>query len=269
MKTALVFVGDMHVNSTVGLCPGPVELDDGGLYYPSKSQEWLWEEWLKFANVVKKLKAKRTYLVINGDWCDVNSHSSFQLITDNKATVIQMMLKAIKPLSKLSDAVYVIRGTETHTGGAGHLEELAGRAIGAERDPNNPDNRSLWVLEGTFEGVNILATHHPGTNSMRPWTLGGGANRAAAMVMNYYYNSDWRPDIAVFNHVHHNEDSYDNHPVRAVFNRCWTLKNAYDFRIGFGIKQEALGGLVILVDNGEYEIIKHKVVTPKRKIITE
>jgi len=268
MKTALVFVGDTHVNSTVGLCPGPIDRDDGGIYSPSKSQEWLWDEWLKFTKRIKKLRGiKRLYLIVNGDWCDVNNHSSFQLITSNPATIVEAMIDAIKPVQNLADRVYVIRGTETHVGGAGYLEEMAASYIGAEKDPNNPNNHSMWLLEGTFERVNVLATHHPGTNSMRPWTQGNGANRAAAMVMDYYYESKWKPDLAVFNHVHHNEDSFDNHPVRVIFNRCWTLKNAFDFRIGFGIKREALGGLIVTADGGEYEVIKHKVVVPERKII--
>jgi len=36
-------VADTHPNSTVGLCPPEVELDDGGTYHASKAQRWLWE----------------------------------------------------------------------------------------------------------------------------------------------------------------------------------------------------------------------------------
>lgn len=46
-------VSDLHVNSTVGLCPASgVRLDDGGTYMPSNSQVWLWERWLETWSIV-------------------------------------------------------------------------------------------------------------------------------------------------------------------------------------------------------------------------
>ena len=43
----VVFLGDTHCGSTVGLCPEEgLELDDGGWYQPNKAQHWLWANWL-------------------------------------------------------------------------------------------------------------------------------------------------------------------------------------------------------------------------------
>jgi hypothetical protein len=44
----LVLTGDLHVNSTVALCPPTVELDDGGTYHHSRTQAWIWNRWIDF-----------------------------------------------------------------------------------------------------------------------------------------------------------------------------------------------------------------------------
>ena len=41
-------VSDLHINSTVGLCPGPVPLDDGGTHQPSKEQRALLRCWNEY-----------------------------------------------------------------------------------------------------------------------------------------------------------------------------------------------------------------------------
>jgi hypothetical protein len=53
----VVFLGDTHCGSTVGLCPEEgLELDDGGWYQPNKSQIWLWNNWLDAWKRVKKMR---------------------------------------------------------------------------------------------------------------------------------------------------------------------------------------------------------------------
>jgi hypothetical protein len=42
----LAVVSDLHLNSTVALCPPEgVTLDDGGTSEPSRLQRWLWDCW--------------------------------------------------------------------------------------------------------------------------------------------------------------------------------------------------------------------------------
>ena len=265
MTTILAVVGDLHVNSAVALCPEQMARDDGPTILPSKSQLWLRAQWLQFWQDVATAKAHYhadVVAVINGDWGDVNKHSPYQLLSPNTDDVLNWMQETVVPLRKVADRVFVVRGTEAHTGGVGWIENRAAQEIKAEPDPNT-GNPSWWVLRAEFDGVRVLITHHPGTNSTRPWTRGGAANRAAAMVMDAHYSSDWKPQLAVFAHVHHNEDSFDNHPVRAIFNRSWTLADAYSHRSGFGIRRDSIGGMVVLCDAGQYKVVKRVYRLPE------
>ena len=239
--------------------------DDGQVIYPSKSQRWLREQWLDLWRRIDRLSTELNAPIhshINGDWVDINKHSKYQLIDFNDDTIVQWGIETVEPLRKVSDVVFVERGTEAHTGGVGHLEEMAARLIDAEKDPNT-GRYSWWYFEGECDKLRYTVTHHPGTNSMRPWTQGGGANRAAAMVTYAYYGAAWMPELAIFNHVHHNEDSYDNHPVRAVFNRAWQLDTAYSHRLGFGKYKSTIGATVIIVNGARWELKKIEYALPR------
>ena len=59
MKHIVVCLGDTHCGSTVGLCPPEgLELDDEGLYLPSKAQLWLWNNWEEAWAKIKSVKRK-------------------------------------------------------------------------------------------------------------------------------------------------------------------------------------------------------------------
>lgn len=264
----LAATGDLHVGSTVGLCPPSVELDDGGSYSASKSQRWLWRNWQDYWAQVAAVKAERGAQVVallNGDICDRNKHSGYQLVTLNRATLLRMAVDVLDPALAVADRVIIVRGTEAHTGGSAELEEELANDIGATVD-EQAKTASWWVWEATLDGYNVLAQHHPGTNSTRPWTQGGGANRLAAMVMHSYYGQRWAPDLVITNHVHHNEDSADNHPVRAVFNRAFSLRTAYDHRGGRGYQTPEVGGLIAQIDGGALvKLDKPRYPLPRRR----
>jgi len=256
----------MHIGSTVGLCTPTVELDDGGGYTASKSQRWLWRNWQDYWGQVAALKAEGAQVValLNGDVGDRNKHSAYQLVTVNRATLLRMMVDALQPVLDVADHIVIVRGTEAHTGQSAELEEALAKDIGAVPDVQ-AGTASWWYWEATLEQVRVAAAHHPGTNSMRPWTRGGGANRAAAMTMDSYYGQRWQPDLAIFNHVHHNEDSYDNHPLRAIFNRCFSLQTAYDHRSGRGLQRSVIGGLIVTIEDGSYDVDKPAYALPQRR----
>lgn len=268
MTTILAIVSDLHVNSTVGLCPEQMVNDDGLTVLPSKSQQWLRAQWVNFWQDVdlagEHYKVDSISVIVNGDWGDKNRHSQYQLITLNEGSIIDWMVDVMQPVRSTAERIFVVRGTEAHTGGAGWMEEQAAQDIGAVVDPNTGLS-SWWVFRGTLEGVNVLATHHPGTNGTRPWTMGAAANRAAAMVMDAHYNDDWKPHLAVFGHVHHYEDSGDNHPVRAIFNRPWTLIDAYSHRHGYGIASPSVGGLIVVCRDGNLRVIPRGYQLPRAK----
>jgi hypothetical protein len=260
-------VGDLHVGSTVGLCPRRVELDDGGAYEASKSQRWLWTNWEDYWRQVAALKGEGTQVValLNGDICDRNKHSGYQLVTLNRAVLLRMAVDTLDPVLAVADHVVIVRGTEAHVGGSAELEEELASDIKAVPD-EQAGTASWWCWEATLDGYKILAQHHPGTNSTRPWTQGGGANRLAAMVMHAYYGQRWAPDLVITNHVHHNEDSSDNHACRAVFNRPFSLRTAFDHRSGRGYQTPEVGGLIAQIERGRLvDLAKPCYPLPRRR----
>jgi hypothetical protein len=114
----------MHTNSTVGICPPVINLDDGGTYRSSPVQRWLWECWLDQVERVKRIDASRKVLILNGDLGELDTkRRSTQLISANKAVIQAMVTDTLAPLVDVVDDVIVIRGTMAHTGKGGWLEE--------------------------------------------------------------------------------------------------------------------------------------------------
>ena len=268
MTVLLAAVGDTHIGSTVGLCTRRVALDDGGAYEASKSQRWLWSRWRAYWQRVAELKTERGAQVValmNGDLCDRNRHGHYQLWSINRASVKAAVLDCMQPLLDVADLVVVVRGTEAHTGESAEMEEWLAGDIGAVPD-EQAGTASWWYWEATLGGYNVVAAHHPGTSSTRPWTQGGGANRRAAMLMAEYYGQRWQPNLGIFGHVHHNEDSFDNHPVRCVYNRAFSLRTAFDHRQGRSTQGVAVGGLIAEIDAGELRnLYKLRYPLPRRK----
>ena len=83
----LIAVSDLHINSSVAICPPRVQLDDGGTYHPSPGQRWLNECFADFQARVNELKGVKV-LMLCGDMGELDvKRRSNQLITTNKATI--------------------------------------------------------------------------------------------------------------------------------------------------------------------------------------
>ena len=209
------------------------------------------------------LHLEEVVAVLNGDWGDINTHAGAQLIEhENRNTVLNFMIQATRPMCAVTKKCYVVRGTEAHTGGAGWLEEHAANEIKSQPDPHTGLS-SFWVLRLQVEGVRFLIAHHPMTNSRVRWTIGSAANRAAASVALDYCKDPNFPDLAIFGHVHHSEDSFDNQPVRAIYTPPWCLVGSFGHRLGVGLApSEQIGGLIIVVDGKGYRVFKRYTKTP-------
>jgi len=256
---------DLHINSTIALCPEVFNRDDGGLYYPSPTQKWIWNSWLDFWGRVRKLKKKLrapVYSVLNGDLVDVNSHSHYQIISLNEFDVIDNAIRAIKPALDVSDYTFVVRGTEAHVGGSSWFEEQIAKEIGAERDAKCNTHSWYW-LEMELEKVGFGFAHQPCTNSFRRWTQGAAANRQAATLVYNYFGEDWYPEVCCFGHFHHDEDSFDNHPIRAIYLPPWAAHSSYDKRTR-AWEIPKIGGNIFVIEDGKYDLEKVRY-RPKRR----
>ena len=270
--TALVaIVGDIHSNSTVALCPPRTTLDDGGSYVASGPQRWIWRQWRAFWNEIEERRAAVSgplYIILNGELADDNYHPTTQLVTRNPADILKLSLAVLEPVTALlrdGDRLFVLRGTEAHSGPSGAMDETLARELNAINCSENAINCvksadslfSWWNLRAEIEGVRFDVAHHPpGGGGRVPWTRGNFANRLAAQT---FYEACERgekwPHLLVRGHVHRPGDSYDAYPVRALVLPSWQLSTAYGYRIGGGTLPVG-GAYVICSGKGSYEVVK-------------
>ena len=249
----VAIVADTHINSTVGLCPRRVKLDDGGTYHPSKGQRALWSAWLEFWESVFAQATKidaQVYAVINGDLNDLNVHDGTGLITKNRSDIIRMTVDALEPVMA-ADHIFIIRGTEAHVGRRANLEEEVAKDLNTEPDAQ-AGTHSWWWLKLNAAGVLFDIAHHPQTFSRRPWTLDAAPNRHAAIIRDEYQERGEKvPDVAVRAHVHKYVPG--NRRLKPQFFYCfpWLLTTAHARRLG-ATEFETIGGLVFTCQDSQY-----------------
>ena len=256
--TLLVALADTHTNSTTGLNPPRMRLDDGQAVLLSEVQERdLWKPWIACQEYVKQ-RAKelraRIAVLVNGDGPDLLKYCHHQLITVNRATIVEATVEALEGWREMADVFLINRGTQAHSGGSGELEELVARELDATKCPHS-GNHSWWWVTATFDGVQVEAGHRPISNSTRAHLRGAGARRTAAdRSAAYLRMGDPVPQIGVFSHVHHWADSGTNYDERVFFTHPWQLCTAYGYNVGFGGQQDPVGVWLFHCREGRYTV---------------
>lgn len=254
----LIEVSDLHTNSTVGLCPPRVVLDDGGYYTASDAQKWLWACWLDFVEWAKdhieRHRPDRVIVVVNGDSSDGSHHRTFQIISHNPGDMIDMAYRVLEPLLDLADDVLVTRGTGAHVGGSGWMEEKIAKDINA--NTLGTDNHSHYKLSFELEGVYFDIRHHS-SMGRRPWTRANSANFLASHIIMSRTEAGWRiPDVAVRAHMHRHADSGKNFKtVRALYSPAWQLATEYVHKVATEDADISdIGGLLFVCEDGSCEV---------------
>jgi len=251
----LAVVGDQHTNSTVGLCPPYVELDDGGSYHHSPLQSFLWEKWLEYIERVKahkSLRKAKVCTVLNGDIFDGDHHNTFQIITRNDATMQKIAYSALAPLLEVSDRVYVVRGTGAHSGGSGRREEEFAEDVEAYRSGDSgPYSRNKLLLN--LEGVVVDIAHHTSMGRL-PWTAPNAANKLASKVLFKCANEGMTiPDLIFRSHNHRFSESGRHFRCEAICLPGWQGVTEYVNRFDDTAIAD-IGGAIVLCDRGDYDL---------------
>lgn len=255
MQAIVAIVSDLHVNSTVALCPPTVTLDDGGTYKASKAQRWIWRQWLDYWDNVRALQAGRPlYVILNGELADDLNHRSTQLVTKNPSDMMRMAVAALTPMLDLApDGIFVTRGTEAHAGPSGHLDEKIADDIGAI-GPQHEATASWRELRAEFGGVPMSVQHHPEVGiGTREWTR--TAARLASHIWMIYVDKYIRREVeavpAVAYRAHlHTPASASYNGTEVVLTPAWQLRTAFAHRIGAGVMP--VGGDVLIAEDGQY-----------------
>lgn len=253
MREALTIIADSHINSTLALCKPGLVNDDGNQYVLNSVQRWLWPVWERCLQRIETLTTGYVRnLALNGDIVELDSKDrSWQIISRNPASIQEHAQEIFDPLVQMHDNLFVIRGTEAHSGKSAHAEEEFARDMGAIKC-DDTGTYSWWHLRAAFGGVSFDIAHHATMGNL-PWTFGNAANKLAITVINEYV--EWGedpPDVAVRAHQHRFADSGRTYSTRGIFCPCWQWHTAYLHRIGKPNARPHIGALVFLCDDGEY-----------------
>ena len=256
-------VADLHVNSTVGLCPSAVALEKG-MHRATKAQRVVFAAWREFwqERVYAKAGAigAKVYVVIAGDLNDKNIHDrrGAELITTVDADIVKMSMQALEPMLAGKPAhIFIVRGTEAHTGKAANLEE----EVAKDLEPKNCgvvwDEQegacSWWWLKLEAGGVTFDIAHHPETTGLKPWTEDPAAARCAREIRARYLDRGEKPpDVAVRAHIHKYIPSGKRLNPQMFYCPPWQLTGSHPRRYG-ATSFRAIGGLVFICQNGHYD----------------
>lgn len=263
----LAVTSDQHCGSTVALAPPEIRLDDGGEYRASKAQRWLYDGWIAYwrrvAEVRDALDAE-LFAAFNGDLTEGNHHGTTQILSGNpnaQAAVVDAVMRPVLALNP--DRLFFVRGTEAHVGASGNAEERIASGLRKDKRPVVGDgvtgNASHWHLKLALQGVRIDLAHH-GRVGTRPWTKPNiTANLAAEIFYAHAASGQPHPHLAIRSHMHMWVDTHDQHPTRVVQLPAWQLATSFIHRIDTSGKLADVGGIIVVIDRGAYEVEKFRL----------
>jgi hypothetical protein len=249
MTTVLAIVSDTHCGGTTALCPPTYELHNNGTQQANRVQSWLWASWIAYwqriDDVIATNRAKRLFVVLNGDLVEGDHHNTSQIVSKRPDDMRNIAIACIEPFVRKAHGLWVTKGTEAHVGGGGLWDDVIADDLGAEPAQNSPAH---YELDLEVEGVRFAFSHH-GRAGQRAWTRGTGARTIAAEMQHLYAARKWSlPRFAVFGHVHRFEESGKiNYPINVVTNGCWQLSTAHGHKIRPFLPPD-IGGLYFVVD---------------------
>jgi hypothetical protein len=267
LTTILAITADHHGNSQVGLCPPTIKRDKQGTYYANKAQRWTWRKWLQYWEDIKNLKEKHSARVIAtflGDTIDQGGvrrgRHGYEMISHNETIIIRIGVKMLQPAVEVADDLVFLRGTSSHVGPSAAMEEKLAEDLGGRRLKNEEGEPfAHYALLLNIEGVTVDLGHRPVTFARRPWTRGPGCSRLAKIILDDYRDAGLTPpQVAARAHLHYWAHSGTTYPVEAWQCPPWQLTPAYAYEMGAGVAVEPVGGLILICDDGDYQM-KHRL----------
>jgi hypothetical protein len=255
MKTIIAAISDLHVGSSVGLCPKEgIKLDDGGVYQPSRYQKELLKVWYSFHQYVASLECNRRVLVVNGDIVDGAHHGAVALVTNNIAVQERAAIQLLSEILPHYQSVYVTRGTEAHVEAGAQCDERIAHAIGAERSNGNYSAWQWWL---DVDGVLFNIAHHISSTSSAAYESSAVMREMTAA---FFEAGQWGqkiPDVLVRSHRHRYIEvaiPSSGGVVRAVVTPGWQLRTPFVERID-RMRLPNIGGIVFVVEDKRCQII--------------
>lgn len=261
MVELLVSFGDMHVGSSLALCPERVPLADGGTYLASPLQLFYLECWKRFwddTSLFKERIGAKLIAICGGDERDGDHHCTTQLWSADELDQDRAVITVLEVARPVVDEWRFVRGTPAHCGPNSAGTERYAETLYKAGWPvvKNGEQYSHWVYTGIHGGVRFEVAHAPGTKSWVPTTRGAACARHAQYTKAEYQDSGIQPpDVVVRHHVHYWQGPGCDSGTCCFFVPGWQAASSYV--LGKGVKSAAPsafvpGGLRIVCGDGRW-----------------
>lgn len=254
MKTIIV-VSDLHIGSLVGLCSPDARMDGGDRVKLNKIHNTLWRYWNDFWDVFVPGQiqgSEKTVIEINGDLIDGNHHNTVTLWTNDTDTQAANTVDLLKPLKTFGD-IYIVRGTEAHSGPGSKAEERIARELGVK--PNENGDYSVWQLVVQVESQIFNFAHHIGVTSSAAYETSAPMREMVAALVEA---SQWnRPLPTVYVRSHRHRFIPVSIPTSlgrfmSIITPGWQARTPFSERID-RMRMPHIGGIVFRVEDGVCE----------------
>jgi hypothetical protein len=222
-------------------------LDEEEKSSASPGQRFLWRSLLDQQEIVmkkkKQYKAKEIWAGLGGDMAELDTKNrSDQLHTHNEATVLEMVVNTLEPVTDVSACLFVAKGTDAHVG---YMEELLAHDLKAEIHPDSTKRYAhKWLID--CAGVNIMFQHH-GSLGRLPWTKANALNKKASRLMLQYGRN--LPDVFIQAHNHQFATCDKSYPILVI--AAPGMKLPGDFEARIDVNEADYGGLYFVCDKGK------------------
>lgn len=256
MKTVTI-VSDLHVGSSLGLCPTEgMDLGEGGVYLPSRMQSEVYKAWQDFFLWAERQSegADSTTLVVNGDSVDGAHHNTVALATNNIDMQENGAVSILKPVVGKFDHFYMVRGTEAHVQSSAQSEERIARALNAI--PSEDGQHSWWQLWLDVDSVIFNIAHHIGTTSSAAYESSAVMRELVAALVEAGQWGQHMPDVLVRSHRHRYIElgiPSARGKIQAAVTPAWQLRTPFVERVD-RMRLPNIGGLLFKVEDGQCQI---------------
>lgn len=253
----IIVCSDLHAGCSLGLCPPEgAQLDEGGVYKPSKLQGKVWEMWTEFWEewVPRVTRGEPYTVVMNGDAIDGVHHGSTTQISHNMKDQVALARRILEPIvDKCEGRYYHIRGTEAHVGKSAEHEETLARALGAI--PNDVGQYARWDLWKRLGPHLVHFLHHVGSTGSSAYESTAVYKELVEAFVEAGRWGDQPPQIVVRSHRHRclevRVPTVNGYGI-AVVTPAWQLKTPFAQKIpGARQSQPQFGGILIRLGDEE------------------
>lgn len=256
---ALITVSDTHVGSLMGLCPSTgLALENGAIIQPSKFQNLIngfWKDfWYEYVPAITH-GARWKGLVHNGDLIDGNHHEAVDLVP-NVESQEAAGVEVLKSIVDTVDELYVIRGTEAHSGKSGQSEERIAKALGATPEEST-GNYSRQEMRLDVEGVTFHFAHHIGGTSSFAYETSAPMRELTAIMIEESQWGTGLPDVIVRSHRHRythvSIPTKSGNDILCVITPAWQLKTGNVYRSD-RVRMPHIGGIVFTLEDKTWKM---------------